>query len=492
MSKVIVIGAGIAGIASAIRLRAKGYEVEVYEANSYPGGKLSDFEAAGFRFDAGPSLFTMPQLVEELFTLFNEDVKSHFAYKKLDIGCHYFYEDGTNFVSPTNIDAFADVIAAKLGEEKKSVLDYFKKSAFLYEITLPIFLQNSLHKLKTYINKKGLKGIFNLWRLNLFSTMHEVNSKRFKNAKTIQFFNRFATYNGSNPYMAPATLNIIPHLEYGIGVFFPNKGMVSITNSLVELGERHGVQFHYNQKVEQILTENARVTGVKINGHIIKSDLVICNMDIYPAYKKLLPQIKMPERVKNQESSSSALVFYWGVQKEFKQLGLHNILFSADYKKEFDAIFNDATVDNDPTIYINITSKLKPSDAPSGAENWFVMINVPANTGQDWDALIAKAKENIIEKVNRLLKVDLKAYLVYEKVLDPRSIELKTSSHKGALYGTSSNDKMAAFFRHPNYSSTIEQLYFCGGSVHPGGGIPLCLLSAKITEKLVNKKKGKE
>lgn len=492
MGKVIVVGAGIAGIASAIRLRASGHEVQVYEVNAYPGGKLSNFESNGFRYDAGPSLFTMPALVDELFQLFNENPKTYFDYEQLAIGCHYFYEDGSSFEAPTNIDSIANLLATKHGEDPQSVKDYFKKSALLYHITAPVFLENSLHVLKTYTNKKGLRGIFNLWRLNLFSTMHQANSKRFKNQKTVQLFNRFATYNGSNPYMAPATLNIIPHLEFGMGVFFPKGGMVSITNSLVDLAKRHGVEFYFNSKVEQIVTNINRVEGIKVNGSKVDTDYVVCNMDVYPAYKYLLPQVKMPEKVKKVESSSSALVFYWGIKHEFKQLGLHNILFANDYKKEFDSIFINKTIHEDPTIYINITSKLNADDAPEGCENWFVMINVPANTGQDWTTLITQARKHIIEKINRILKVNIGNYIIDESILDPIAIEQKTSSYRGALYGSSSNNKMAAFFRHPNFTSTVEGLYFCGGSVHPGGGIPLCLLSAKITTELINKKKGKE
>jgi len=492
MAKVIVVGAGIAGIAAAIRLRAGGHTVSVYEANAYPGGKLSDFNEAGFRFDAGPSLFTMPEFVEELFSLFNEPVAPHFQYEQLDIGCHYFYEDGTQFNAPTNRAQFAELLEQKLGEDKTAVNAFFKKAAFLYKITAPVFLENSLHQLSTYLNLKGIRGIANLWRINLFSTMHQLNSKRFKKAKTIQLFDRFATYNGSNPYQAPATLNIIPHLEFGLGVFFPKGGMVSITNSLVDLAKRYGVQFFFNQKVEQILTQGEKVMGVKIGGESIQADQVVCNMDVFPAYKYLLPQIDMPKKVKQVNSSSSALVFYWGIKKEFQQLGLHNILFSENYKKEFDAIFKANTIDSDSTIYINITSKLNPSDAPVGHENWFLMINVPANDGQDWPSLVASARTNIIDKLNRMLKTDLSDLIVYEKVLDPILIEQKTSSYRGALYGSSSNDRMAAFFRHANFSSRVEGLFFCGGSVHPGGGIPLCLLSAKITAQLINKKKGKE
>jgi phytoene dehydrogenase-like protein len=208
-------------------------------------------------------------------------------------------------------------------------------------------------------------------------------------------------------------------------------------------------------------------------------------MDIYPTYKRLLKNQKAPEKTLSQERSSSALIFYWGIQKEFPELDLHNIIFSESYEKEFHTIFNEKSIVDDPTVYINITSKENPSDAPIGHENWFVMINAPGNYGQDWDILKQKAKKNIISKLNSVLKIDLEKLITTEHILDPVGIETETSSYRGALYGAASNNKFAAFLRHPNFSRSIKNLYFCGGSVHPGGGIPLCLLSAKIVADLV-------
>jgi phytoene dehydrogenase-like protein len=208
-------------------------------------------------------------------------------------------------------------------------------------------------------------------------------------------------------------------------------------------------------------------------------------MDVFPTYKNLLKGVATPERILSQERSSSAVIFYWGIQKKFDQLDLHNIFFSEDYKAEFDAIFNQKTPSDDFTVYVNITSKDVPSDAPQGGENWFVMINTPADYGQDWGQIKRELREKTIDKLNRILKVDLRPLIQEEAVLTPPLIQQKTSSHLGALYGSSSNDKMAAFLRHPNFTPKIKNLYFCGGSVHPGGGIPLCLLSAKIATDLI-------
>ena len=179
------------------------------------------------------------------------------------------------------------------------------------------------------------------------------------------------------------------------------------------------------------------------------------------------------------------MIFYWGISHEFEELDLHNIFFSADYRKEFEYIFDRKDVFDDPTVYVNITSKEEASDAPPGSENWFVMVNTPGDFGQDWEALIRTTRKNVIGKLSRLLEKDIASLIVSESHMDPRIIEHRTNSHRGALYGTASNSRFSAFLRHPNFSSKIKGLYFCGGSVHPGGGIPLCLMSAKIVAGMI-------
>jgi len=486
MSKAIIVGAGVSGIATALRLRAKGYDVHVFEASSAPGGKMKEISSNGYRFDTGPSLFTMPDLVDELFKLHNEDPRKYYKYKTLTTSCHYFFEDGSSFECPSNVEELDRLLSEKHGETPGAVIKYLAKSGKMYEITSPVFLENSLHKFSTYFSSKGLKGIANLWRLNMFSSMNAVNKKTFKNPKTVQLFNRYATYNGSNPFVAPATLNIIPHLEYGIGTYFPEGGMIDVTNSLYQLAIDKGIGFIFNSKVESIITKDGKAVGIRTNSGTYYSDLVVSNMDVYHTYDKLIKQVEAPKKVSTNEASSSALIFYWGVKKSFKQLGLHNIFFSSDYEKEFRDIFNHKRVSEDPTVYINITSKYKKDDAPDGCENWFVMVNVPSNSGQNWAQLSAEVKANVLRKLSRHFGEDIQALIETEDILDPIKIENNTSSYKGALYGSSSNSKLSAFFRHANFSDKVKNLYFCGGSVHPGGGIPLCLRSAEIVSKLVS------
>lgn len=482
----IIIGAGVAGLASAIRLSAQGFQVIVYEKNEYPGGKISEFKVEGYQFDAGPSLFTQPENIEELFTLAGEPIENYFHYQSLPISFKYFYEDGTVINAYTNNLVFAEELENKTGEKKERILSYLESSKKLYQNIAGLFLNNSLHQIKTLFSPGVYKAIKTLRWKHLFKSMHDLNESHFKQKHTIQLFNRFATYNGSNPYQAPGMLSLIPHLELNQGTFYPKGGMISISKALYQLALKKGVQFYFSTPVERIIQNENCANGVVVAGKNIFSDIVVSNMDVYFTYQRLLLDHSKASEVLKQERSSSALIFYWGINRSFPELELHNIFFTTNYQEEFKSLFKTKKVYEDPTIYVNITGKIEPGlQAPLGKENWFVMVNAPANTGQDWLRFKEQYKTAIIEKLNRILGVDISPMIEVEEVLDPVTIENRTDSYRGSLYGTSSNSKMAAFLRHPNFSKKIKNLYFVGGSVHPGGGIPLCLKSAAITSKIV-------
>jgi phytoene desaturase len=280
-------------------------------------------------------------------------------------------------------------------------------------------------------------------------------------------------------------LSLIPHLEQNEGTFYPRGGMINIPTALVQLAEKKGVKFRLGNHVERILVENNKAIGVKSAGENHAADLVVSNVDVYYTYKNLLNNETGALKILKNERSSSALIFYWGIKKEFSQLHLHNIFFSEQYEEEFKHLFNHKKFFDDPTIYINITSKMEVGQAPEGCENWFVMINAPAMEGADWDEEVKRVRGYVITKLNRMLGVELNEFIEVEEVLTPEGIQVRTDSYLGSLYGTSSNSKWAAFLRHANYTSTIDDLFFAGGSVHPGGGIPLCLKSAKIVCDLI-------
>lgn len=487
--QVIIIGAGIAGLATAVRLALQGWQVRVYEQNAYPGGKLSQLKLGAYTFDAGPSLFTLPNLVTDLLAMAGESVADVFPYEEVEEAFYYHFADGSSFYTHKDRRCMEERLATLFKpSEVKAFFQHLDRAKERYELTAPLFLEKSLHESATYFSKDVLRALGALPKLGLFAKMHEENAQRFSDERLRQYFDRFATYNGSNPYNAPALLNLIPHLEHGYGTFFPKKGMYQITETIYALAKKLGVTFHFNSDVKQIILEDSRAVGIALkNGEKQSADLIVCNADIRAAHKHLLPGVPAPKAFQRLESSSSAMIFYWGIQGTFPALRLHNLFFTKDYQEEFRAIFKEGGVSADPTIYLNISSKCAKDDAPSDGENWFVMVNVAADKGQNWDELRQKIRASILHKLSRILGCNLADYIVEEDYLDPPRIENRTASIGGGLYGHASNERMAAFWRQSNKSKQIDKLYFCGGSVHPGGGIPLCLNSAKITSELIAK-----
>lgn len=481
----IVVGSGPGGLAAAIRLAIKGYAVQVFEQSTYPGGKLWHFEEKGYQFDGGPSLFTLPHLVDELFELAGKQPSDYFEYHPVGEANRYFWDDGTQLRAYVDHSALANEIESVLGVSPQPVLNYLREAAVLYRQTTPLFLEKSLHTWKTYFSPDVWQALGALSKLGLTESLHQRNSNKLNHPKLVQMFDRFATYNGSHPYLTPGVMMVIPHLEHNLGVFYPKGGMVSIPRALHQLALDVGVRFELGQRVDEIVVRNRAVHGIRVKGNAIPAQVVVSNSDVVPTYRKLLPGLKAPERTLQQPRSSSALVFYWGINTTFPQLGLHNIFFGNAYEQEFKCLFEEHTLGDDLTVYINITSKEEANQAPLGCENWFVMVNAPHHTNQDWDALLMQARKAIVARVNKVLNTNIEDHIVVERTWTPPMIEAQTDSYQGALYGAASNNSMAALMRHPNFSRLIQGLFFCGGSVHPGGGIPLSLLSGKIAAELV-------
>lgn len=474
-----IVGSGIGGLATAIRLAAKGYRVEVFEKNSFPGGKIAEYRKDGFRFDMGPSLFTMPHWVEELFELAGQDMSSVFSYHALEESCTYFYEDGTVFHAYNDPSRFAKELADKAHIAPGSLEKYLEKAAFLYNTTEKVFIRNSLHRLSNYISPDFLKAYLKIYKIDGLTSLHNRNQKSFDDPRVVQLFDRYATYVGSDPFRTPATLKMISHLEHNIGAFFPDEGMYGIVKALHRLGESMGVTYHFNAPVTRIL-HNGNASGIAVDNEKYSFDHVISNADVYFSNKLLLGESYAPKVPDLHKFSTSALIFYWGINKNFPQLSLHNILFANDYKREFNILNEGCILPDDPTVYISISSRSVPTDAPAGMENWFVMINVPPYFQECNPDIIKEVREHIVSKINTFLNTRIEEHILFEHRLTPQGIEARTSSFRGALYGLNSNNRFNAFLRHSNFSKKLRNLYFVGGSVHPGGGIPMCLSSARI------------
>lgn len=492
-NRVVVVGAGLGGLSAAIRLAHAGFDVTVVEQQTFAGGKAGSVQAEGFRFDTGPSLMTMPGVFAELFSSVGEDMAADLPLVRLSPICAYFYPDGKRLRSWAEPERFGEEIAAATVDRPESLALYLAHARRIHDVAAELFLSGSLHEAATYASPVFWRSLIRLPAIDALRSMHAANASFFRDPKTVQLFDRYATYNGSSPFRVPATLCLIPHVEYGLGAWAPRDGIVAIPRALERLARKKGVRFLLGTRVEEILHRDGEVTGVHAGGMDIEAPVVISNADVLSTYRGLLrdPSARLARRYERLEPSSSGLVFCWGVGRSFPQLLTHNIFFSSDYRREFDDIFSAARSPADPTIYVNITSKVTPSDAPQGGENWFVLVNAPHDAGQDWEAERRRTRETVLRRLSGGLGVDLEAEIRAEWNLTPPEIEARTGSTAGSLYGISSNSPLAAFLRHPNRSRRHRGLYFAGGSAHPGGGMPLAVLSGKIAAELVLRHEGR-
>jgi phytoene desaturase len=527
--RVVVVGAGLGGLSAAIRLAAAGYRVGVYEKQSGPGGKAFSEQNGAYRFDTGPSLFTLKSVFAQLFEEAGRSIDDYLGLSPLDGICNYFWRDGTRTVSYGDRLAMAEEFQRVFGEDPRRVERYLDYSERIHRITSHLFLERSLHEWSTYLSAGFWSSLFQLHHIDALRTMDRANGTFFSAPRLRQFFNRYATYNGSDPYQTPATLNIIPHVEYGLGAWAVQGGIHAVPLALERLARELGVTFHYGVRVSRIESEPggipgrrfpARVTGVTVDdgetggsseeatrqlpgveasgdgrgsrqGRFVPAEIVISNADVTPTYEYLLRDTAAPlyRRYQKLEPSSSGLVFYWGVRHRFPELGLHNIFFSDDYETEFRQIFREGRCPDDPTIYINITSREgAPDDAPPDGDNWFVLVNAPWDQGQDWNAEADRTRRIVLDRLSRELGRNVEELIEVESRMLPPDIAARTDSHRGSLYGISSNTRLAAFLRHPNRSRRYRGLFFVGGSAHPGGGMPLVVLGGKIVADLVRRR----
>jgi phytoene desaturase len=351
--------------------------------------------------------------------------------------------------------------------------------------------------MSTYTDPRVLGSIFRRGRLYVNRTMDETNRMFFDDPRLVQLFDRYATYNGSDPYRVPGTLNIIPHVEYNMGSYAVEGGIHAIPKALRRLAENLGVEFFFNTRVTEIRRgggdEEGRagaVTGISYEDGFEDADVVVSGVDARRTYEELLadPDAPYARRYRELEPSSSGLVFFWGMKSSYPELSVNNIFFSGDYPAEFRAIFEELRCPEDPTVYVNITSKVSPEDVPEeGGENWFVLINAPRNAGQDWESETRRVRKTVLDRLKAALGRAVEEDIAVEDTLDPQKIEERSGSMFGSLYGISSNSKTAAFLRHPAWTSRYPNLFFVGGSVHPGGGMPLAILSGKIAAQSVIK-----
>ncbi len=486
--KAVVIGAGVGGLAAAIRLAAKGCAVTVLEQLPNAGGKLNLLEDAGFRFDTGPSLVTLPWVFEDLFSAAGEILSDHLELIRLEPVCRYFYADGTGFDASADLPtmmANLEIFSPGAGEDFNA---FFGHAARAWRGSRKPFLESAISSPLDFV-KNGVPWA-DIGALLPFPTLHGLSARFFSDSRMQQFVGRYATYTGSSPYRAPATLSTVLYSEYAYGAWYVKGGLYRIAVALEGIARKLGVTFRFNATVKQILLEDTtdfvmpdrqrqEVIGVTLeDGDIYATDVVICNADAATLYTDLLPK-HLDERSKRLEPSISGFVMLLGVAGQTPGLEHHNIFFSKDYKKEFVQIFDELRPASDPTIYVCISSKSDASQAPAGHENWFVLVNAPPTGGTDWGQEAEPYAARILELLAQR-GYDIRSKIVTQHLMTPTDLETRYKTFRGGIYGTSSNSVSAAFLRPKNRSSRVQGLYLASGSAHPGGGLPLVMLSGKL------------
>ncbi|MEX2364622.1 MAG: phytoene desaturase family protein, partial [Balneolaceae bacterium] len=376
--KISVIGAGLGGLSSACLLAVKGHQVSVFEKNATVGGKMNRFEADGFRFDTGPSLLTMPEILQKLFEACKTDLSSHLDLVPLDPLCKYFYQDGTIFKNYSDRSLDLKEVENIAPQEVKAYSDFLTYSESLYKKTAPAFIFNPLFSIKDLRNL----DLLSFFAIDAFTSVSNRVDSKFQSPYLRRFFKRFSTYNGSSPFQAPATLNVIPHVELNTGAFYVKGGLYKIAEALHNLALSLGVKFHFESEIEQIMVEGKKVEGVQLkSGFKEFSDLIIANSDTTETILNLIPGKSISPRKKKKmatiEPSCSGFVLMLGINKKYEQLEHHNLFFSDNYEREFEQIFKEKVMPDDPTIYIASTSHSDQNHAPAGSSNLFILVNAP-------------------------------------------------------------------------------------------------------------------
>lgn len=487
----IIIGSGFGGLGSAAILAKAGYGVKVLEKNEQVGGRASQFKANGFTFDAGPSWYLMPDVFEHFFELLGEKVEDHLNLKKLAPSYRIFYKDDNR-----QVDIYSDLekdlptveaLEPGAGEALKRYLD---QAGYQYSVAKDRFMYKNYDSVRDFFTREmAVEGR----KLSVLTNMDRYVRKYFKTDAMQKIMQYPLVFLGSSPYNTPAIYNIMSHIDFNMGVFYPQGGIYEITKALKAIAEKNGAKFVVNTAVEQITIEQGRAVGVKLaNGQEIRADIVISNADIHHTEQDLLePQYRTKSKKywAKRTLAPSALIMYLGVKGKIPSLTHHNLLFSKDWKQNFGEIFDNPQWPSDPSLYICNPSKTDLSVAPKDHENLFVL--VPIASGLDYNEV---ERETYADKIlqtmeNEMNLPSLRQNIVYKKYFSVKDFAARYNSQQGTALGLAHTLKQTAIFRPNNTSKKVHNLYYVGAGTNPGIGMPITLISAELMYKrLINDK----
>jgi len=486
----IVIGAGIGGIATAGRLARNGYQVTVLEKNDQPGGRCNQIVQDGHRFDIGPTLFLMPEVWEETYASLGEKMSDHLELKRIDPTYKVHFEDGLQLQLTSDIGKMQEQLDKVDKTAFTGFLSYIAEGSQHYKLSLEKFVGRNFYNIFEYLSLANLPLIFKLKAL----AKHYANTGRFfKDERLKAAFTFQNMYLGLSPYDAPATYSLLQYTELAEGVWYPIGGMYKAIESLTEIAEKLGVKFIYNAPVKQLKVKGSKVEGVVLEDEReFNSDIFVGNADLPYIYKELLPEKAPAKKLDKKLYTCSTIMFYWGVDKQYPQIAHHNVFLGGDYKASFDRIFKDHELPDEPSFYVHAPARTDAGAAPEGQDTLYVLVPVGhLDENQDWDARVAQARKYVMERLAKEMGItDLDEHIKFEIVYQPEVWKSRFNLEKGAAFGLSHNFWQVGYLRPQNRHAKYHNLYFTGASTHPGTGLPIVLLSAKLTTERILKEMG--
>lgn len=486
---VVIIGAGVAGLATSIFLVKKGYKVDVYEKNNAPGGRCGQLIKDGHRFDLGATILLMPSLYRMVFDALGMDLDRELETTSLEPVYKLFFSNGPNFIFTRNEEKMkAQLESIEPGSFPK-YNRYIKEGYAFFNIAMKEFLNRNYYNLFQFINLKSLKLLIKLktW------IKHTTYIRRFFKDKHLRMAFTFQNiYVGQNPYKSPAFFSMLPGAEIAEGALFPKGGMHRIVEKLVESATKLGVQFHYQETVSKIVTNGKIATGILLeDGSVVKSDLIVANADLPYVYNTLLHNKKVSSRINNKKYSCSAIVFHWGLDRIYPQLEHHSVFLCEPYKQGLVTIFNKKSLSDNPSFYIHAPVRSDLSAAPENHDTISVIVpiaHLDENSDQDWKKLEQIARNGVIKRLKESGIENIENHIKFEFCYTPKMWENTYNVAKGSVFGSLGHTIFQmGYFRPHNRHGRYKNLYFAGGSTHPGNGIPLVLLSAKLTSDRIIK-----
>ena len=487
--KAVVIGAGIGGIATAIYLARNGYSVKVFEKNSGAGGRCGQINHEGHRFDLGATMLLMPGVYRDVFRDLDLDLDEALEVKELDQLYRLCFDDGSHISFTTDM---SEMETQHEQLEKGSYLmaqKYIEDGYEFYRIARKKLIGRNFYN---FFEFATLKNAAMLIRLKTYLT-HQKYAGRFFRHPHLQMAYTFQNiYVGQSPFDAPAFFAMIPAIELKEGSFFPRGGIYNVVKTLLDKAASLGVEFHYESEVQSVLVSRNRADGIRLaTGKRIEADLVVANADLPYVYRELLPDRRRAARFDRMNYSCSAMVFHWGVDKVFPQLAHHNVFLSDTFRTGLKIIFKEKAADPSPSFYVHAPARIDPSAAPPEHDTLSVIVgigHVDRKKEQDWNYFRKISRDAVLERLRKEGLTDIEKHIKFEICYTPRTWENAFNVVNGSVFGSLSHSIFQmGWFRPHNRHGKYRNLYFVGGSTHPGNGIPLVLLSAKLTTERILK-----